>query len=45
VPNLSADPNNYPAVAELLSCCTGHLQTETPIGFYYNTFNIHVTRP
>jgi hypothetical protein len=45
VPNLSADPNNYPAVAELLSCCTGRLQTQTPIGFYYNTFNIHVTRP
>ena len=42
VPNLSADPNNYPAVAELLSVSG---TTQTPVGFYYNTFNIHVTRP
>jgi hypothetical protein len=42
VPNLSADPNNYPAVAELLSVSGG---TQTPVGFYYNTFSIHVTRP
>jgi hypothetical protein len=40
VPNLSADTNNYPAVAELFS-----VGTSTPVGFYYNTFNIHVTRP
>ena len=42
VPNLSADPNNYPAVAELLSVSG---TTQTRVGFYYNTFNIHVTRP
>lgn len=42
VPNLSADTNNYPAVAELLSVTNG---IQTPVGFYYNTFNIHVTRP
>ena len=42
VPNLSADPNNYPAVAELLSVSGS---TQTSVGFYYNTFNIHVTRP
>jgi hypothetical protein len=46
VPNLSADPNNYPAVAELLSVSTSkRTTTQTPVGFYYNTFNIHVTRP
>ncbi len=46
VPNLSADPNNYPAVAELLSVSTSkQTTTQTPVGFYYNTFNIHVTRP
>ncbi len=46
VPNLSADPNNYPAVAELLSVTTSKgSTTQTPVGFYYNTFNIHVTRP
>ena len=43
VPNLSADPNNNPAVAELLSLSGKQIQT--PVGFYYNTFNIHVTRP
>jgi hypothetical protein len=42
VTNLSADPNNYPAVAELLSV---NGSTQTSVGFYYNTFNIHVTRP
>jgi hypothetical protein len=42
VPNLSADSNNYPAVAELLSVSG---TTQTPVGFYYNTFNLHVTRP
>jgi hypothetical protein len=42
VPNLSADPNNNPAVAELLSVSGG---TQTPVGFYYNTFSIHVTQP
>ncbi len=46
VPNLSADPNNYPAVAELLSVSSSRTgTTQTPVGFYYNTFNIHVTRP
>jgi hypothetical protein len=46
VPNLSADPNNYPAVAELLSVSTSKgTTTQTSVGFYYNTFNIHVTRP
>ncbi len=44
VPNLSADPNNYPAVAQLLSVSSRN-QTQTSVGFYYNTFNIHVTRP
>ncbi len=42
VPNLSADTNNFPAVAQLLSVTNG---VQTPVGFYYNTFNIHVTRP
>jgi hypothetical protein len=42
VPNLSADPNNYPAVAQLLSVSGS---TQTSVGFYYNTFNIRVTLP
>jgi hypothetical protein len=42
VPNLSADPNNYPAVAQLLSVSGS---TQSSVGFYYNTFNIHVTLP
>lgn len=42
VPNLSADPNNYPAVAQLLSVSGS---TQTSVGFYYNTFNVHVTLP
>lgn len=42
VPNLSADTNNNPAIAELLSVTNG---TQTQVGFYYNTFSIHVTRP
>jgi hypothetical protein len=42
VPNLSADPHNYPAIAQLLSVSGS---TQTSVGFYYNTFNIHVARP
>lgn len=37
VPNLSADPNNHPAVAELLSVSFSKGTTiQTSVGFYYN---------